>query len=93
MDRLTLSDGNIYEVVGTAKKDGKEYFHLINTNLDGSMLFCYLDNEEMVEADKDVARELLPQFYESAVNVLKNKEVLEYLKELLEEQSKGSDEG
>lgn len=64
-DVLTLSNNNEYIVMSKVNYENKEYLYLTNFNDFTDIIFCYLDNDEIVVSnDKDLNKKLLPLFYE-----------------------------
>ena len=49
-DILTLSDNNDYIVISKVDYNNKTYYYLLDKNDSGNILFCYLENDELVEA-------------------------------------------
>ena len=72
-DTIALSDNNEYVVVSKANYNDKVYYYLIDKNDSGNIMFCYQDNNQMVElTDKDLIVKLLPLFLEASKNELKD---------------------
>lgn len=72
-DTIALSDNNEYVVVSKANYNDKVYYYLIDKNDSGNIIFCYQDNNELVElTDKDLIVKLLPLFLEASKNELKD---------------------
>ena len=72
-DTITLSDKNEYVVVSKINYNDKVYYYLIDKNDSGNLMFCYQDNNQMVElTDKDLIVKLLPLFLEASKNELKD---------------------
>lgn len=72
-DTITLSDKNEYVVVSKINYNDKVYYYLIDKNDSGNIMFCYQDNNQMVElTDKDLIVKLLPLFLEASKNELKD---------------------
>ena len=72
-DTIALSDKNEYIVVSKANYNDKVYYYLIDKNDSGNIMFCYQDNNQMVElTDKDLIVKLLPLFLEASKNELKD---------------------
>ena len=72
-DTITLSDKNEYVVVSKANYNDNVYYYLIDKNDSGNIMFCYQDNNELVElTDKDLIVKLLPLFLEASKNELKD---------------------
>jgi hypothetical protein len=72
-DILTLSDNNDYVVVSKANYENKTYYYLIDKLDSGKILFCYQDNDELVEVrDKDLNTKLLPLFLKGSLKEINN---------------------
>lgn len=72
-DTIALSDNNEYVVVSKANYNDKVYYYLIDKNDSGNIMFCYQDNNELVElTDKDLIVKLLPLFLKEAKDELKD---------------------
>ena len=72
-DTIALSDNNEYVVVSKANYNDRVYYYLIDKNDSGNIMFCYQDNNQMVElTDKDLVVKLLPSFLEASKNELKD---------------------
>ena len=72
-DTIALSDNNEYVVVSKANYNDEVYYYLIDKNDSGNIMFCYQDNNQMVElTDKDLIVKLLPLFLEASKNELKD---------------------
>ena len=72
-DTIALSDNNEYVVVSKANYNDKVYYYLIDKNDSGNIMFCYQDNNQLVElTDKDLIVKLLPLFLEASKNELKD---------------------
>ena len=72
-DTITLSDKNEYVVVSKINYNDRVYYYLIDKNDSGNIMFCYQDNNQMVElTDKDLIVKLLPLFLEASKNELKD---------------------
>ena len=66
-DTLTLDDNNEYVVVSKIYFDNKNYYYLLDKNNIENPLFCYEDNDELVEInDKELTTKLLPLFVKVA---------------------------
>ena len=64
-DTLTLDDNNEYVVISKVNYESKNYYYLLDKNNNNNPLFCYEDNEELVEIeDKELTTKLLPLFLE-----------------------------
>lgn len=67
-DTLVLDDHNEYVVISKINYDNKEYYYLIDINNDENILFCYEDNDELVEVvDKKLVTKMLPSFLRAAL--------------------------
>ena len=72
-DTIALSDKNEYVVVSKANYNDKVYYYLIDKNDSRNIMFCYQDNNQMIElTDKDLIFKLLPLFLEASKNELKD---------------------
>ena len=72
-DILTLSDNNDYIVISKVDYNNKTYYYLLDKNDSGNILFCYLENDELVEVvDKELNTKLLPLFLKEAEKELEN---------------------
>lgn len=72
-DTIALSDNNEYVVVSKANYNDKVYYYLIDKNNSGNIMFCYQDDNQMVElTDKDLIVKLLPLFLKEAKDELKD---------------------
>lgn len=72
-DTIALSDNNEYVVVSKTNYNDKVYYYLIDKNDSGNIMFCYQDNNQMVELiDKDLIVKLLPLFLKEAKDELKD---------------------
>lgn len=72
-DTIALSDKNEYVVVSKANYNDEVYYYLIDKNDSRNIMFCYQDNNQMVElTDKDLIVKLLPLFLEASKNELKD---------------------
>ena len=72
-DTIALSDNNEYVVVSKANYNDEVYYYLIDKNDSGNIMFCYQDNNQMVElTDKDLIVKLLPLFLKESKDELKN---------------------
>ena len=70
-DSLVLDDNNEYVVVSKVTYENKNYYYLLDKNNHTNVLFCYEDNEELVEVtDKNLKTKLLPLFYEASKDLL-----------------------
>ena len=66
-DTLTLDDNNEYVVVSKVNYENKNYYYLLDKNNIENPLFCYKDNDELVELnDKELITKLLPLFVKVA---------------------------
>ena len=66
-DTLTLDDENEYVVISKVYYNNKNYYYLLNKNNYSNTLFCYEENDELVEInDKELTTKLLPLFVEVA---------------------------
>ena len=67
-DRITLSDGNIYQVAGKVKYEGKIYYFLSDLKKITNIKCCYENSERhsVIEVnDKRFIQKLLPMFMDS----------------------------
>lgn len=72
-DVLTLEDNNKYVVASKINYEGKEYYYLVDINNPSNLMFCYNENDTMVELDdKELTTKLLPLFYEACKNEIPN---------------------
>lgn len=72
-DTIALSDNNEYVVVSKANYNDNVYYYLIDKNDSGNIMFCYQDNNQMVELiDKDLIVKLLPLFLKETKDELKD---------------------
>ena len=72
-DVLTLEDNNKYVVASKINYEGKEYYYLVDINNPSNLMFCYNENDTMVEFDdKELTTKLLPLFYETCKNEISN---------------------
>lgn len=70
-DIITLDDKNEYVVVSKVNYENKNYYYLVDMNKHENIMFCYEDNEELVELNnKELTTKLIPLFLESSKNVL-----------------------
>ena len=70
-DVITLDDNNEYVVASIANYENKKYYYLIDINNHQNILFCYEENETLVESiDKDINTKLLPLFYKNGKDIL-----------------------
>ena len=70
-DSLVLDDNNEYVVVSKVTYENKNYYYLLDKNNHTNVIFCYEDNEELVEVtDKNLTTKLLPLFYEASKDLL-----------------------
>lgn len=66
-DTLTLDDENEYVVISKVYYNNKNYYYLLDKNNYSNTLFCYEENDELVEInDKELTTKLLPLFVEVA---------------------------
>ena len=74
-DILTLSDDNEYLIAGKATYEHKVYLYLVDINNNKNIKFCYLDNDEVVEVEKeDLSEVLLLKLLNTTLNALKSTE-------------------
>lgn len=60
---LTLEDNNEYTVVSKINFNNVDYFYLIDQNNVTNIMFCTLENDEVVEInDPDLLEELILKF-------------------------------
>ena len=72
-DILTLNDKNKYVVVSKALYEGKEYLYLIDVNNNAKVMFCYVDNDKIVESNnKELNTKLIPLFFDNIKAMLAN---------------------
>ena len=72
-DVITLDDNNKYVI--TSKVNYKEinYYYLTNINNPDELLFCYEDNNDLVEiTDKNITTKLLPLFFKASEDYFNN---------------------
>ena len=70
-DVITLDDNNEYVVVSKALFEGKTYYYLVDIDRPNNLMFCYEDNNELVESvNKELNTNLLPLFYEASKNMI-----------------------
>lgn len=70
-DIVTLDDDNEYVVASKLNYEGKIYYYLIDINKNDNLMFCYEDNNELVELiDKELATKLLPLFLEASKDII-----------------------
>lgn len=71
-DIITLDGINKYIVASKALFENINYYYLININNLRDILFCYEDNNELIEIeDNDLIQNLIPLFYQNTRNLLK----------------------
>ena len=74
-DVVTLEDNNKYVVASKINYEGKEYYYLVDINNPSNLMFCYSENDTMVELDdKELTTKLLPLFYEACKDIINNVE-------------------
>lgn len=74
-DVVTLEDNNKYVVASKINYEGKEYYYLVDINNPSNLMFCYNENDTMVELDdKELTTKLLPLFYEACKDIINNVE-------------------
>lgn len=84
-DRITLSDGNVYQVAGKVNYEGKVYYFLSDLKKITNIKCCYenISNHSVIEIkDKELIQKLLPMFMDS-----QNEKYVEDLVESMEEES------
>lgn len=70
-DTLTLDDKNHYLVVSKINYEYKNYYYLVDKDDFENIIFCYEDNEDLVElVDNDLITKLLPLFLESSKDII-----------------------
>lgn len=70
-DTLTLDDNNEYVVVSKVNYENRNYYYLIDMNNPDNLMFCYEDNEDLVELkDKELTTRLLPLFLEASKDII-----------------------
>ena len=70
-DVVTLDDSNEYVVASKSVYEGKVYYYLVDVNKPENLMFCYEDNNELVESvNKELNTNLLPLFYEASKNMI-----------------------
>lgn len=70
-DIVTLDDDNEYAIASKVNYEGKIYYYLIDINKNDNLMFCYEDNNELVELiDKELATKLLPLFLEASKDII-----------------------
>ena len=66
-DTLKLDDENEYVVINKVYYNNKNYYYLLDKKNYSNTLFCYEENDELVEInDKELTTKLLPLFVEVA---------------------------
>ena len=74
-DVVILEDNNKYVVASKINYEGKEYYYLVDINNPSNLMFCYSENDTMVELDdKELTTKLLPLFYEACKDIINNVE-------------------
>ena len=72
-DIITLGN-NKYVITSKIKYKEKNYYYLTNLNNPGELIFCYEDNDGLVEiTDKNVTTKLLPLFFKASKDFFINK--------------------
>ena len=62
-----MDDENEYVVISKVYYNNKNYYYLLDKNNYSNTLFCYEENDELVEInDKELTTKLLPLFVEVA---------------------------
>lgn len=70
-DILKLDDNNEYVVVGKVSFENKNYYYLIDMEDPDNFMFCYEDNDDLVEVnDKELTAKLLPLFLEKSNDIV-----------------------
>ena len=70
-DVVTLDDDNEYAVASKVNYEGKNYYYLVDINNISNIMFCYENNDELVEVkDKEVTTKLLPLFLEASKDLI-----------------------
>ena len=70
-DTLVLDDEDEYVVVSKANYNDKIYYYIINNNDNSDFIFCYQENDELVEIEDDkLIKELIPLFFNNVKEVL-----------------------
>lgn len=71
-DIITLDDINRYLVASKTFYEGKKYYYLVNLNNSKDILFCYEDEDDLIELyDNELIQKLVPLFYQETHNILK----------------------
>lgn len=66
-DLVTLEDNKDYVVVSKAIYNNKNYYYLIDINDETNLMFCYEDDNQLVESnDKSLNTKLIPLFINNA---------------------------
>ncbi|MGN1372192.1 MAG: hypothetical protein ACI4XM_07965 [Candidatus Coprovivens sp.] len=72
-DIITLNDNREYIVVSKVSIKEKIYYYLVENNNTSNIIFCYLNNNRLVEInDNELIIKLLPLFIEAAKNDLES---------------------
>lgn len=67
MDSVVLDNGNEYVVSGKTEYEGKTYYFLISLLDESDIMFCYRENDEIVEVeDEELVKKLIISFYKSS---------------------------
>ncbi len=79
-DVLTLDDNNKYVVVSKVNYENKNYYYLVDINNKENLLFCYEENDQLVELNnKDLLRKLVPLFADVTSKVIDINKLKEYI--------------
>ncbi len=77
-DILTLDDDNRYIVISKINYEERNYYYLMDVNVNSNIKFCYEEDDELIEIDDNkFITKLLPLFYKEVrdkvdLNKLKN---------------------
>ena len=72
-DILTLDDDKEYVVASKTEYEGQIYYYLVDIDDITNMIFCYEDDNELVEfRDKEIFANILPKFLEASRSYINN---------------------
>lgn len=69
-DLVTLDDNKQYVVVSKTDLEHKKYYYLVDMNNNENVLFCYEDDDNLVQLDdENLIIKLLPLFLKEAKKI------------------------
>ena len=70
-DVVVLDDNNEYIVISKINYENKNYYYLVDKNNSENLMFCYEDNEDLVELnDNNLITKLLPLFLQACKHLI-----------------------